>query len=166
MVYQLNKKILVVTNGGGPGTSVADIIELSKLSPSLVKKLNKVLPKNWSKTNPIDMTGSATTETYSAAIKILSKKKMSVKDLIGLNLLGTFIGYKLNLFDKASLLLDDLVRLTNRSKGSVSGTLTNMVMDHWVEKVERGTYQISLLGIKELNQVLVNLKDVIESKSE
>ena len=79
---------------------------------------------------------------------VLSKKRLKVKELIGLNLIGAFVGYKLNLAEKASLSLDELVALTGKTKGSVSGALTPMVNDRLVEKPEKGEYKISLLGIK------------------
>jgi len=79
---------------------------------------------------------------------VLSKKRLTVKELIGLNLIGAFVGYKLNLAEKASLSLDEMVTLTGKTKGSVSGALTPMVNDRLVEKPEKGEYKISLLGIK------------------
>lgn len=90
---------------------------------------------------------------------ILYKKKLGVKELIGLNLIGSFVGYKLNLLDKDSLSLDELVTLTSKTKGSISGTLTTMVNDRLTEKVERGKYKISLLGIKYfLDEVFPRMK--------
>jgi len=79
---------------------------------------------------------------------VLSKKRLTVKELIGLNLIGAFVGYKLNLAEKASLSLDEMVTLTGKTKGSVSGALTPMVNDRLVEKPEKGEYKISSLGIK------------------
>lgn len=91
---------------------------------------------------------------------VLCGKKPTVKQLIGLNLLGAFVGYKLNLLDKASLSLDELVTLTGKTKGSISRRITTMVNDRWVEKPERGEYGISLLGIKHfVDKVFPNLKE-------
>lgn len=94
---------------------------------------------------------------------ILCEKKLTVKELIGLNLIGAFVGYKLNLFDKASLTLDELVALTGKTKGSVSRRMSSMVSDRWVEKPERGEYEMSLVGIKHfMEKVLPNLKEGTE----
>jgi len=91
---------------------------------------------------------------------VLSKKRLTVKELIGLNLIGTFVGYKLNLADKASLSLDELVNLTGKTKGSVSGALTLMVNSRLVQKAERGEYKISPLGIKRfIDEVFPKLKE-------
>lgn len=79
---------------------------------------------------------------------ILCEKRLTVKQLIGLNLIGAFVGYKLNLLDKPSLSLDELVILTGKTKGSISRRITSMVSDRWVEKPERGEYKISSVGIK------------------
>ena len=65
------EKILVITNAGGAGTVMSDLIsnKLFELDPAQIEKLNKVLPPNWSKNNPIDIIGEATHERYLAAIK-------------------------------------------------------------------------------------------------
>ena len=91
---------------------------------------------------------------------VLCEKKLTVKQLIGLNLIGAFVGYKLNLLDKASLSLDELVALTGKTKGSISRRITSTVNDRWVEKPERGRYKISTLGIKHfVDKVFPNLKE-------
>jgi len=91
---------------------------------------------------------------------ILCEKKLTVPEMIGLNLIGAFAGYKLNLLEKASLSLDELVTLTGKTKGSVSRRMTSMVNDRWVEKPDRGEYKISPVGIKHfLDKVFPNLKE-------
>ncbi len=91
---------------------------------------------------------------------ILYTKKLTIRELIGLNLIGAFVGYKLNLMDKDTLSLDELVTLTGKGKGSISGALTHMVGDRWVEKPERSEYRISTLGIKQFQEeVFPRLKE-------
>lgn len=91
---------------------------------------------------------------------VLCEKKLTVKQLVGLNLIGAFVSYKLNLLDKTSLSLDELVTLTGKTKGSISRRMTSMVNDRWVEKPERGEYRISLVGIKYfVDKVFPNLKE-------
>jgi len=90
---------------------------------------------------------------------ILCEKKLTVRELIGLNLIGAFVGYKLNLLDKPSLSLDELVTLTQKTKGSISRRITSMMNDRWVEKPERGEYRISPIGIRHfLDRVFPNLE--------
>lgn len=66
-------ELLIVTNGGGAGVlAVDDLIRsggrLAPLSEDLVARLDKVLPANWSRSNPIDIIGDATPGRYAAAL--------------------------------------------------------------------------------------------------
>ena len=65
----LGRRLVVVTNSGGPGVMAADAIEehgleLSPLSEETIASLNKILPPFWSHGNPIDILGDATPERY------------------------------------------------------------------------------------------------------
>ena len=66
------KKILVITNAGGAGTIMSDLIsdKLYQLSEEEIIKLSEVLPKHWSKNNPIDIIGDASYERYSEALQM------------------------------------------------------------------------------------------------
>ncbi len=73
-------KILVITNAGGPGVMATDAIikngcRLAVLSRETMRKLNRVLPKNWSHNNPIDLLGDASPERYAKAFEIALKEK-------------------------------------------------------------------------------------------
>ncbi|NWG31363.1 MAG: GNAT family N-acetyltransferase [Rhodocyclaceae bacterium] len=68
-------RLMIVTNGGGPGVMAADHaadigIPLADISAATREKLDAVLPPTWSKGNPIDLVGDATPERYAAAIDI------------------------------------------------------------------------------------------------
>ncbi|MFN6961019.1 MAG: GNAT family N-acetyltransferase, partial [Rhodocyclaceae bacterium] len=68
-------RLMIVTNGGGPGVMAADYagdigIPLAAISAKTREKLDAVLPPTWSKGNPIDIVGDATPERYAAAIDI------------------------------------------------------------------------------------------------
>lgn len=69
--HQFNK-ILVITNAGGPGTVMSDLIsdKMFELGTSHIEELNKVLPSNWSKNNPVDIIGEATHERYLSTLKV------------------------------------------------------------------------------------------------
>ena len=67
-------ELLIVTNGGGAGVlAVDDLVQsggsLAKLSPELIAKLDAILPKTWSRANPIDIIGDATPERYAATME-------------------------------------------------------------------------------------------------
>jgi acetyltransferase len=66
-------ELLIVTNGGGAGVlAVDDLMRLDgRLAPvgeDLVNALDKVLPANWSRANPIDIIGDAGPERYKATL--------------------------------------------------------------------------------------------------
>jgi acyl-CoA synthetase (NDP forming) len=75
------KEVIIVTNAGGPGTILTDLVsqyaKIKELDKETIEKLNKVLPPTWSHNNPIDVIGDATDERYKAALEI-------VKDLADL----------------------------------------------------------------------------------
>jgi len=63
------RRLVVITNAGGPGVMAADAIEkygleLGTLEENTLSKLNKVLPPHWSHGNPIDILGDATPQRY------------------------------------------------------------------------------------------------------
>ncbi|WP_300456313.1 bifunctional acetyl coenzyme A synthetase (ADP forming), alpha domain/GNAT family N-acetyltransferase [Accumulibacter sp.] len=66
-------RLAIVTNGGGPGAMAADragdlSIPLARLSQSTFDKLNKILPRDWPRANPIDIGGDAAPECYRETI--------------------------------------------------------------------------------------------------
>ena len=61
--------IVIITNAGGPGVLATDSIiekggKLAKLSDETVEKLNAVLPKHWSKANPVDIIPSSSSQDH------------------------------------------------------------------------------------------------------
>ncbi len=68
------ERLVVVTNGGGPGVMAADRfadhgIELATLSPETLHALDEVLPAVWSHGNPVDVIGDAPPERYQGALE-------------------------------------------------------------------------------------------------
>jgi acetyltransferase len=73
-------RLLIVTNGGGPGVMASDRatdldIPLATLSPETLQKLDQVLPSTWSKANPVDVIGDASAERYAAATEACLEDK-------------------------------------------------------------------------------------------
>ncbi len=69
---------IIVTNAGGAGVLSADAfekngLELAKIPKSIIKKLDKELPMEWSRSNPIDIVGDATPERYKKTLDIIKK---------------------------------------------------------------------------------------------
>ncbi|MDX1740264.1 MAG: bifunctional acetate--CoA ligase family protein/GNAT family N-acetyltransferase, partial [Rhodothermales bacterium] len=66
-------RLAIVTNAGGPGVLATDRaidlgISLATLSPEVIKQLDEILPEHWSRGNPVDILGDATSERYHDAV--------------------------------------------------------------------------------------------------
>ncbi len=73
---QLGDRLAILTNGGGPGVLATDALiaqggRLASLSPATVAKLETVLPRTWSRGNPVDIIGDAPGRRYAEALEIL-----------------------------------------------------------------------------------------------
>jgi acetyltransferase len=71
-------RLAIVTNAGGPGVMAADALlaregVLTKLSPSSLEALDRILPPFWSHGNPVDVLGDASPERYYSATEIALK---------------------------------------------------------------------------------------------
>lgn len=72
-------RLAIVTNGGGPGVMAIDALaryglEPPELSRESIAALDEILPACWSRRNPVDILGSATTERYVQAVEIIRKE--------------------------------------------------------------------------------------------
>lgn len=72
------KKLIILTNAGGPGVLATDAVtqtggELADLADETVSALNQCLPPHWSKGNPIDILGDADAARYAQAMEIVAK---------------------------------------------------------------------------------------------
>ena len=70
-------RLAIVTNAGGPGVLAADMLaaeggEIAQLSNESFQKLNAILPRHWSRNNPVDVLGDADAERYTKAIEIVT----------------------------------------------------------------------------------------------
>jgi len=66
-------KLLILTNGGGPGVMATDRaadlgLPLAELGDDTVQALNQFLPAQWSHGNPVDILGDAEPERYGKAL--------------------------------------------------------------------------------------------------
>jgi acyl-CoA synthetase (NDP forming) len=71
---QTFENIAVITNAGGPGTIITDVIiergaKLYTLNADDLNTLDSVLPSNWSHNNPIDIIGDARSDRFEAALR-------------------------------------------------------------------------------------------------
>jgi acetyltransferase len=66
-------QVCIVTNGGGAGVLAVDRLadfgaRLAELSAGTSATLDRMLPANWSRANPVDIIGDATPERYRTAV--------------------------------------------------------------------------------------------------
>jgi acetyltransferase len=69
-------RLTLLTNGGGAGVLAADAaarlgLEPAQLEPATIAALDRVLPPNWSRGNPVDIIGDAPVERYVTALEAL-----------------------------------------------------------------------------------------------
>ncbi len=71
-------RLTIVTNAGGPAVLASDAAclagaELAPLSAQTFDALNSFLPKAWSRSNPIDILGDASAETFERTLQIVAE---------------------------------------------------------------------------------------------
>ncbi|MHA3902584.1 bifunctional acetate--CoA ligase family protein/GNAT family N-acetyltransferase [Castellaniella sp. WN] len=70
------EKLVILSNGGGPGIMAADAVSragesLATLSDETRTRLDAILPPSWSKANPVDIMGDASAERYSKTLSVV-----------------------------------------------------------------------------------------------
>jgi acetyl coenzyme A synthetase (ADP forming)-like protein len=78
--YPKGSRAVVITNAGGFGVLSSDYaeqnrIEMIEFSEALIQDLDKVLPANWSRSNPIDMVGDSSADRFARTFDILMKNQ-------------------------------------------------------------------------------------------
>ena len=68
-------RLLIITNGGGPGVMATDRasetgLRMATLHNKTLNELNKILPFTWSRGNPVNILGDATPERYAAVLNL------------------------------------------------------------------------------------------------
>lgn len=83
----IGEVMTILTNGGGVGVMAADAaaahdVPLAELSAPLIKDLDKVLPANWSRGNPVDIIGDAPAQRYVDALHALARHPQDTGTLL------------------------------------------------------------------------------------
>jgi len=78
-IQELNGRIAIVTNSGGPGVMAADAIEannlqLANFSRETLKKLKEILPPESNVYNPVDILGDSDSDRFGKTVKIVSEE--------------------------------------------------------------------------------------------
>ena len=76
MPRQASNDLVIVGNGGGAGVLATDQLiaeggRLASISAETIAKLDAVLPRTWSRANPVDIIGDAGTERYARTMTAL-----------------------------------------------------------------------------------------------
>jgi hypothetical protein len=85
---------------------------------------------------------------YTPEGMLMLVKRISSEDAIIISLVGTYVGYKLGKTEDRTNSARDLAKITRKALKTISNQLARMVDDGIVERVGRGEYQITSLGIK------------------
>ena len=73
---QVGDRLAILTNGGAAGVLATDALlgaggNLAELADNTIQELNRVLPKTWSRANPVDIIGDAPGRRYADALAAL-----------------------------------------------------------------------------------------------
>jgi hypothetical protein len=77
------------------------------------------------------------------------------REVVLLHLAKAYVGYKTGRLEKDSLMTKDIMALTGGKSSSVAARLSELTSQGWVERVGRGEYRMTTLGVKAfLDEVL------------
>ncbi len=82
-----DKRLLIITNGGGMGVLATDELigqggALAPLSETTLSKLDAVLPRNWSRSNPVDIIGDASPQRLADAVQTVLEHERHIDGLL------------------------------------------------------------------------------------
>jgi len=74
------ERLAIVSNGGGMGVMATDALmqadgRLAELTEETVERLNRILPANWSRRNPLDILGDATAQRYADVLDVVMEDR-------------------------------------------------------------------------------------------
>jgi len=81
-------------------------------------------------------------------VTVPKEKLGGEKDAILLHLVKAYIGYKTGRLGKDSLATSEITALTGGKSSTIGARLSELVSSGWVERVGRGEYRITTLGIQ------------------
>ncbi|KPV65579.1 MAG: hypothetical protein AOA65_0010 [Candidatus Bathyarchaeota archaeon BA1] len=85
-------------------------------------------------------------------------RELPADETICLALLGSDIGNRLGKLSKASLSLDELAKVTGKAHKTIMNQLPWMIDEGLIERVGKGEYRITSLGIKRAQNVIKDYK--------
>jgi len=92
-------------------------------------------------------------------ITVPKERLSGEKDAILLHLVKAYIGYKTGRLSKDSLATSEITSLTGGKSSTIGARLSELVSSGWVERVGRGEYRITTLGVRNfIDEVLPKIK--------
>ncbi len=90
----------------------------------------------------------------------LPKEKLGGdRNIILLHLIKSYVGYQTGRIEKDSLSSADILSLTGSKPGTIAARLTELTSMGWIERIGRGEYRITTLGVKSfMEEVLPKIK--------
>jgi hypothetical protein len=103
--------------------------------------------------------------TPEGIVVTVSKDKLGgERDVILVHLVKSFVGYRTGRMERDSLTMSEILTLTGGKSGTVGARLSELTSLGWVERVGRGEYRITTLGVKAfLDEMVPKLKPVEET---
>lgn len=87
--------------------------------------------------------------TPEGPVVTVSKERLGgERDAILVHLVKVYIGYRTGKLGKETLATNEIASLTGGKSSTVGARLSELVSSGWVERVGRGEYRITTLGIK------------------
>jgi len=98
--------------------------------------------------------------TTEGPVITLPKEKLGgERNAILLHLIKSYIGYQTGRLEKDSLSTNDLLSLTGGKSGTVAARLSELTNLGWIERMGRGEYRMTTLGVKSfMEEVLPKIK--------
>jgi hypothetical protein len=92
-------------------------------------------------------------------VTVPKDKRGGERDIMLVHLVKSYIGFRTGQMEKDSLTMSDIKSLTGGKSGTVGARLSELTSSGWVERVGRGEYRITTLGLKSvLDEIVPKLK--------
>lgn len=98
--------------------------------------------------------------TPEGPVIMLQKEKLGgERNVILLHLIKAYVGYQIGRLEKDSLSTADILSSTDSKPGTVAARLSELTNMGWVERIGRGEYRVTTLGIKLfMDEILPKIK--------
>jgi len=95
---------------------------------------------------------------------ILLKQIPSTDEAIGVLLLTVEVAYKLGKRYSNALSAEELTKILGKAEKTIRNTIAEMIKAGLIERIEKGMYHITTVGIKEVREFIKLLKETAENK--